>query len=189
MKKKTLPKKTQASPKKANTAGKDESTKQAAAKKVKPAPNKVKAKKSAKPKPKPKPCDSDNSSNDSDSDRESSVDRKPVLKKLKKSIARKAAKVAISKTTDVKDVVVRKRMASLNASAMMAATYEVERQLDKCEEKMYKISADTEEHISPPKKPKDIKNEVFEPKDVRIDRLGGSGRVTAPMFVNVAEIH
>lgn len=151
--------------KKANAVGKDESNK-LINKKPKAALNKVKAKSAVKS----KPIESDNSSDDSDSDRESlTTDRKPVLKKLKKSIVRKAVVV---KSTDVKDVVVRKRMASLNASAMMAATYEVERQLDKCEEKMYKVSAadaDADDHhITPPKKAKDIKNEVFETKDVRI---------------------
>lgn len=139
-------------------------------KKLKATPNKAKTKNIAKAKPKPK-VDTDNSSNDSDSDRESrTIDRKPVLKKLKKSIARKAA---VTKSADVKEVVVRKRMASLNASAMMAATYEVERQLDKCEEKMYKVSADAEEHITPPKKVKEIKNEVFESKDVCIQFPSG----------------
>lgn len=79
-------------------------------------------------------------------------------------------KIANAKPTDVKDVVVRKRMASLNASAMMAATYEVERQLDKCEAKMYKCSPVPEEPTPTlPKKTKDIKeikDEVLEPKDV-----------------------
>lgn len=154
--------------KKANAVGKDESNK-LMNKKPKAALNKVKAKSAVKS----KPIESDNSSDDSDSDRESlTTDRKPVLKKLKKSIVRKAA-AAVVKSTDVKDVVVRKRMASLNASAMMAATYEVERQLDKCEEKMYKVSAaDADDHhITPPKKAKDIKNEVFETKDVRISSV------------------
>lgn len=140
---------------------------------MKASPSKAKTKNVAKAKA--NIDDSDNSSNDSDSDRESyTTDRKPVLKKLKKSIARKAvvaASTTVSKSSDVKEVVVRKRMASLNASAMMAATYEVERQLDKCEEKMYKVSADAEEHITPPKKAKEIKNEVFEAKDVRINCL------------------
>lgn len=162
VKKKTVPKKSLAPTKKASTAGKDESSK-VPHKKLKATPTKTKTKNVTEAKPND---DSDNSSNDSDSDREShATDRKPALKKLKKSIARKPI---IPKSNDVKEVVVRKRMASLNASAMMAATYEVERQLDKCKEKMYKVSADTEEHIAPPKKAKEIKNEVFEPKDVRI---------------------
>lgn len=161
VKKKTLTKKSTPPSKKANAADKSESNK-TIAKKLKATPNKIKAKSAVKTKPTNK---SDSSSNDSDSDRESAtIDRKPTLKKLKKSMARKAAAV---KSIDVKEIVVRKRMASLNASAMMAATYEVERQLDKCEEKMYKVSADTDEHIAPPKKAKDIKNEVLEPKDVR----------------------
>ncbi|XP_055302088.1 uncharacterized protein LOC129568368 isoform X2 [Sitodiplosis mosellana] len=169
VKKKPLPKKSVASTKKQpNTVGKDESSK-VAHKKLKATPNKAKKKNVTKAKP--NSDDSDNSSNDSDSDREShTTDRKPVLKKFKKSIARKAATAStttVSKSSDVKEVVVRKRMASLNASAMMAATYEVERQLDKCEEKMYKVSADADERITPPKKAKEIKNEVFELKDTK----------------------
>lgn len=164
MKKKTLPKKLLAASKKANT-GKDESN-EVTHKKLKQVPCKVKAKKTTKPKPSADSSSSSSSSDDSDSERETTRDRKPALKKLKKSIGQKA--IAL-KSNDVKEVIVRKRMASLNASAMMAATYEVERQLDKCEEKMYKISSDADEHISsPPKKAKEIKNEVLESKDVCI---------------------
>lgn len=156
MKKKTLPKKSLPPTKK---SGKDE------VKKQKPISNKIKSKKQAT---KSKPNDSDSSSssgNESDSEHKSDIERKPKLKKLMKSIGR--ATKATDTKSDVKDLTVRKRMASLNASAMMAATYEVERQLDKCEEKMYKLNADTDELISPPKKAKDIKNEVLESKDVR----------------------
>lgn len=164
MKKKISPKKSISPAKKANTS-KDESNKPMAKKLKKAAPKKIKAKSAVKTK-RNNASDSNSSSDDSDSERESvTIDRKPAIKKLKKSIARKAAAF---KSTDVKEVVVRKRMASLNASAMMAATYEVERQLDKCEEKMYKVSAaDSDEHITPPKKAKDIKNEVIETQDVR----------------------
>ncbi|XP_031626867.1 uncharacterized protein LOC116343110 isoform X2 [Contarinia nasturtii] len=162
IRKKILSKKPIASTKKA--AGKDESNK-VANKKLKTTPSKVKAK-SSPFKTKSSVGDTDTSS-DSDTDDHDSktIDRKPKLKKLKKAIA----KAAVAKSTDIKEVVVRKRMASLNASAMMAASYEVERQFDKCEEKMYKVSAaDAEEHITPPpKKAKDIKNEVFEPKDTK----------------------
>lgn len=115
------------------------------------------------------------SSNESDSESDelvsksstvSVVERKPVARKFKKQMIEK---IASAKTTDVKDVVVRKRMASLNASAMMAATYEVERQLDKCEAKMYKCSPGPEEPTATlPKKAKDIKDEVLELKDVSI---------------------
>lgn len=136
-------------------------------KKLKPVSIKVKTKKATKSKANDK--NSSSSSDDSDSERETKqIDRKPALKKLQKSIGRK---VAVVKSADVKEVVVRKRMASLNASAMMAATYEVERQLDKCEEKMYKIHPDADEQISAPKKAKEIKNEVFEPKEVCIIKL------------------
>lgn len=126
----------------------------------KPKTNKVKKVKAPK-KPVLSESDSDNK------DREPSPERKPVAKKFKKQMIEK-----IAKTTDVKEVVVRKRMASLNASAMMAASYEVERQLDRCEAKMYKCSPETEEHVvTIPKKPKDIKDEVLETKDVRIFNL------------------
>lgn len=148
MKKKPLPKKSVASTKKTNTTGKLELNK-VTPKKLKASPKKVKAKSTAKGKPN-NHSDSSDSNTDHDSE---TIDRKPVLEKLKK--------------TDVKEVVVRKRMASLNASAMMAATYEVERHLDKCEEKLYKKSADSDDNITLPKKPKDIKNEVLEPTDVR----------------------
>lgn len=162
VKKKTLPKKSLSLSKKSNSA-KDESS-ETAHKKLKQVPCKVKAKKTIKS----KPSTSDNSSDDSDSDRKTVCDRKPTLKKLKKSLDQK--KAIDSKSNDGKEVVVvRKRMASLNASAMMAATYEAERQFDKCQDKMYKISSDVDEHISPPtKKPKEIKNEVLESKDVCI---------------------
>lgn len=162
MKKKILTKKLVATTKKANTVGKDESSKMED-KKLKSTTNKIKAK-SSTAKVKRNDDNSDNSSNDSDTERNS---KSIMLKKLKKTIARKAVVV---KTTDIDEMVVPKRMASLNASAMMAASYEVERHLDKCEEKMYKVNTDTEEHITPPPKiAKDIKNEVFEPNDVRIN--------------------
>lgn len=71
------------------------------------------------------------------------------------------------KSNDCKELVVRKRMASLNASAMLAAAYEVERHLDRVE------SMATSEDEAPksvlPKKIKDIKDikgEVLESKDV-----------------------
>lgn len=148
MKKKPLPKKSVASTKKTNTVGKLESNK-VTPKKLKATPKKVKAKSAAKGKPN-NHSDSSDSNTDHDSE---TIDRKPMLEKLKKN--------------DLKEVVGRKRMASLNASAMMAATYEVERHLDKCEEKLYKKSADSDDNITLPKKAKDIKNEVLEPTDVR----------------------
>lgn len=130
------------------------------------------------------------SSNESDSENDdllpksstvSAVERKPVAKKFKKQMIEK---IANAKTTDVKDVVVSKRMASLNASAMMAATYEVERQLDKCEAKMYRCSPGPEEHTAtPPKKAKDIKDEVLEPKDVSIQQQSLSFEFANIMFL------
>lgn len=72
-----------------------------------------------------------------------------------------------AKANDCKELVVRKRMASLNASAMLAAAYEVERHLDRVE------SMATSENDAPKpalskkiKDIKDIKDEVLESKDV-----------------------
>lgn len=168
VKKKTLPKKSVVATKKAITIGKDESNK-LTHKKLKASPNKVKAKSTVTKVTKVKRNDNNDNSSNSDTDHDAkTIDRKPVVKKIKKATTIRKP-VAVTKTTDVKENVVRKRMASLNASAMMAATYEVERQLDKCEEKMFKMSTDTtvDHPVIPPKKPKEIKNEVLEPKDVR----------------------
>lgn len=66
-----------------------------------------------------------------------------------------------TKSTDVKELVVRKRMASLNASAMLAAAYEVERHLDRVES-----MASSENETPKPTLPKKIKDEVLESKDV-----------------------
>ena len=62
---------------------------------------------------------------------------------------------------------VRKRMASLNASAVMAATYDVERHLDKHLEQMdtYARASEAEKEVTP-KRIKDIKDEVVDSKDV-----------------------
>lgn len=67
------------------------------------------------------------------------------------------------------DLVVRKRMASLNASAMLAASYEVERHFDQCDSMYNSSSAAAESDSDPstsPKKIKTIKNEVDESKEV-----------------------
>lgn len=66
-------------------------------------------------------------------------------------------------------MVVRKRMASLNASAMLAATYEVERHLDRCDSMYYGSSAESDTLVTP-KKIKEIiiKREVEEPKEVGV---------------------
>lgn len=66
------------------------------------------------------------------------------------------------------DLVVRKRMASLNASAMLAASYEVERHFDQCDS-MYNSSSAAESESEPPSSPKklkNIKNETDETKEV-----------------------
>lgn len=56
-------------------------------------------------------------------------------------------------------------MASLNASAMLTATYEVERHLDRCDSMYYGSSAESDTLVTP-KKIKDIKREIEEPKEV-----------------------
>lgn len=55
-------------------------------------------------------------------------------------------------------------MASLNASAMLAAAYEVERHIDRCEAKYNSATNDSD--APSPKRVKDIKNEDREEKDV-----------------------
>lgn len=59
-------------------------------------------------------------------------------------------------------------MASLNASAMLAATYEVERHLDRCDSMYYGSSAESDTVVTP-KKIKDIKREIEEPKEVIVN--------------------
>lgn len=51
-------------------------------------------------------------------------------------------KIVKAKSVNPKDETVTKRIASLNASAVMSATYEVERQLDRCEQRMYRAEAE-----------------------------------------------
>lgn len=131
--------------------------------------------------------DSENDESATKSSTVSVVERKPVAKKFKKQMIEK---IANAKPIDVKDVVVRKRMASLNASAMMAATYEVERQLDKCEAKMYKYSPGSEEPTAAlPKKVKEIKDEVPEPKDVSIRQTLSFERVYIMFLIIIFIIH
>lgn len=162
IKKKILPKKIQTATKKPSVEKSD--IVKSSVKKSKPLASKLK--KSIKKMVSSNESDSENDESATKSSTVSVVERKPAAKKFKKQMIEKIAK---AKPTDVKDVVVRKRMASLNASAMMAATYEVERQLDKCEAKMYKYSPGFEEPTATlPKKAKDIKDEVLEPKDVSI---------------------
>lgn len=73
----------------------------------------------------------------------------------------------IDTKTEFKDLVVHKRMASLNASAMLAATYEVERHLDQCDS-LYNGSSAEDHSETPisPKKIKEIKNEIDDSKEV-----------------------
>lgn len=162
VKKKILPKKFQ-TPAKKPTVEKNDLAK-SPVKKSKPLASKVK--KLSKKTVSSNESDSDNDESVAKSSTAPAVERKPVAKKFKKQMIEK---IANTEPNDVKDVVVRKRMASLNASAMMAATYEVERQLDKCEAKMYKCSPEPVEHTATlPKKAKEIKDEVLEPKEVSI---------------------
>lgn len=67
-----------------------------------------------------------------------SIKKEPNRTDLKASKAQKR-KVAKMSEVKPKEEMVSKRMASLNASAMMAVSYEVESEMDKCEERMYRI--------------------------------------------------
>lgn len=72
-----------------------------------------------------------------------------------------------AKPNDCKELVVRKRMASLNASAMLAAAYEVERHLDRVESMATSGNDAPKPALSKKiKDAKDIKGEVLESKDV-----------------------
>lgn len=51
-------------------------------------------------------------------------------------------KIVKEKSVNPKDETVTKRMASLNASAVMSATYENEQHLDRCEQRMYRAEAE-----------------------------------------------
>lgn len=109
---------------------------------------------------------------------------KMSMKKMKKStMARKtstvtSANASPSTSSDFKEILVRsQRMASLNASAMMAATYEVERHLDHVDSmydsiaKSSSSAAESETQTLTPKKMKDIKDikdEVLDAKEVRL---------------------
>lgn len=149
MKKKTVLKKTQATPKKSTPLKKPKSAM------IK---QKLAAKSSSL-------SDSDDNSDNKDNDSPSNSSKnKTAFKKYKRpSVVRKAP----IKTSDFKELVVRKRMASLNASAMMAATYEVERHLDHCESIYNNSSGGESEVPNLPKKAKAIKDEILDTKDVR----------------------
>lgn len=82
-----------------------------------------------------------------------------------KKQSKKKRKSSPHAKSDFKDLVVRKRMASLNASAMLAATYEVERHLDRVDSMYYGSSAESDTLVTP-KKIKEIKREIEEPKEV-----------------------
>lgn len=104
------------------------------------------------------------STSQSDSDEDSDNDQdQNASKKFKKPSARQVP----AKATEFKELVVRKRMASLNASAMLAATYEVERHLEQCESIYNNDSSGVESDVpTVTKKAKDIKGEILETKDV-----------------------
>lgn len=114
--------------------------------------------------------ESDESSDGDKHDETIASSSKHISKKIKKPIARRATPTSTA-PTEVKEFVVRKRMASLNASAMLAATYEVERHLDRVDS-LYdsRNSGDREHDTAPtvPKKLKDIKDEVLDSKEVNI---------------------
>ena len=129
--------------------------------KPKVTPQKVEKPKVIKAAAKPKTIKRTVSSSNSDSSEkndESSCNSKTNKKRKRRSVDSK---------TEFKDLVVRKRMASLNASAMLAASYEVERHLDRCDS-LYNGSSAESRSATPtsPKKIKDIKNEVDDTKEV-----------------------
>lgn len=95
----------------------------------------------------------------------SDTEPEPMPSSSKKQCKKKRKISPHDRKSDFKDLVVRKRMASLNASAMLAATYEVERHLDRCDSMYYGSSAESDTLVTP-KKIKDIKREIEEPKEV-----------------------
>lgn len=114
-----------------------------------------------------------------DSEQPAEQSKKPSATKksatASKSKSTKTTAVASATTTaktETKDVVVPKRMASLNASAMLAAAYEAERHIDRVESK-YTTNATVTDSDAPstPKRLKDIKNEERDDKEVRANIL------------------
>lgn len=87
---------------------------------------------------------------------------------------------ATSHQTEVKDIVVHKRMASLNASAMLAAAYEVERHMDRVEAKYDAATSDGDA----PSPIKDIKNEDKDEKDVS-DRRNRKSYMEIYLFMKI----
>lgn len=97
----------------------------------------------------------------------SSHNRSAPNKRQYKTTQKKKTKAMLKKSNDdnfdLRDVGVTKRMASLNASAMLAATYEVERHLDRCDSTFNCSSAESQSDTpSSPKRIKDIKHEVVD---------------------------
>lgn len=120
----------------------------------------MKIKTPIKPKLIKKNISSSKSSSNTEDDDESPSSSKFVKKQKQRTVESK---------TEFKDLVVRKRMASLNATAMLAASYEVERHLDRCDS-MYNSSSPESQSEAPssPKKLKDIKHEIIdEVKEVK----------------------
>lgn len=169
-KKKPITKRSQPVPKKSSTAvsGKDASYKaSSAAKKSKS--NALKAKS-----PISSPAESEDDDDDSGEETAKTTTKsKPRSGKTDSNQSTAMSTVSSkkqktpAKSNDCKDVVVRKRMASLNASAMLAAAYEVERHLDRVES-MASSENDAPKSVQPKKIKdiKDIKDEVLESKDV-----------------------
>lgn len=170
-KKKPITKRPQPVPKKSSTAvgvkGDASYKASSAAKKSKSNASKVKS-------PISSPAESDDGDDDSDEETTKTATKSKQRSGKTDSIQSTAASSNSSKklktpakAIDCKEVVVRKRMASLNASAMLAAAYEVERHFDRVES-MATSENDVPKTV-PPKKIKDIKDikdEVLESKDV-----------------------
>lgn len=144
--------------------------------KVPPPPKAEKVKTSEKPKSKPSASKSvtikrNNSSSKSSSNTDEDDDDNDDVASQKSSNS-KCTKKRKHRTpeskTEFTELVVKKRMASLNATAMLAASYEVERHLDRCDSMYNSSSAESHSETPPsPKKIKDIKHEIIdEPKEV-----------------------
>lgn len=84
----------------------------------------------------------------------------------------------INTPADGSDLVVRKRMASLNATAMLAASYEVERHLDM--DSLYNDSSSEDSDVDNPPSPKPEKTSADKKKSAgdKIDEVDASNEVS-----------
>lgn len=140
-------------------------------------PKKFTSVKKLPPKPikkqKPSSASENNASDASDDSDKKQKSAEPTIASIKKrkrnNSDTKNKKKSKDKDNDIKDVVLKKRMASLNASAILTATYEVERHLDRDLSQSSEDDINSEEEEggvesideipSSPVKIKDVKNE------------------------------